>query len=229
MVAINKVFSALFSGGIKGHFGQGAEDVLVRKLFPRTKKDGVYLDIGAYHPFKHSNTAWFWMKGWRGYNIDANPNTIKLFEKHRPKDANFWTAIIPGADYDNGTRHVSLMLPNRLDYASGISATGTVSAEVGDERGFSSTQQVPAISIAILIEQNNIKDVDYLNIDIEGYDEAILSEIDFSVISPTVVTIEDYSDSFAELVNSRISKLMERNGYDLVGRAGITSIFLKKP
>jgi hypothetical protein len=32
------MYSALLSGGIKGNFGQWAEDVKVRKLFPKNKK-----------------------------------------------------------------------------------------------------------------------------------------------------------------------------------------------
>ncbi len=228
MIAITKLASALFSGGIKGHFGQWAEDVLIRKLFDKSKKNGVYLDIGSYHPFTHSNTAYFWMKGWHGFNVDANPHTIKIFNKYRPSDTNIWTAIVPAADYDNGIRQVSLMLPTKADYSSGVAATGTVNNSVGNERGFSETLEVPALSIASLLKNKNIKNIDYLNVDIEGYDEIILSEIDFSTLTPTVVTVEDYSDDFEMLVSSGVTNVMRKNGYVLAGRAGPTSVFLKR-
>lgn len=227
MIAMTKLASALFSGGIKGHFGQWAEDVLIRKLFDKSKKNGIYLDIGSYHPFTHSNTAYFWMKGWHGFNVDANPYTIKIFNKYRPSDTNIWTAIVPAADYENGTRQVSLMLPTKYDYSSGVAATGTVNNSVGNERGFLKTLEVPAICVASLFKNKKINNIDYLNIDIEGYDEIILSEIDFTLITPTVVTVEDYSDNFEQLVNSRITRLMKGNGYALAGRAGPTSVFLK--
>jgi hypothetical protein len=68
--------------------------------------------------------------------------------------------------------------------------------------------------------------VDYLNIDIEGYDEVILSELDLSKLSPTVITIEDYSSNFEALMNSKITKLMAINNYSLAGRTGPTSIFI---
>jgi hypothetical protein len=168
------------------------------------------------------------MKGWRGFNVDANPHTIKIFNKYRPLDTNIWTAIVPAADYDNGTRQVSLMLPAKADYSSGVAATGTVNDSVGNERGFSETLKVPAMSVASLLKNENIKNIDYLNVDIEGYDEIILSEIDFSMVAPTVVTVEDYSDDFEILVRSGITNLMRKNGYSLAGRAGPTSIFLKR-
>ena len=46
-------------------------------------------------------------------------------------------------------------------------------------------------------------------------------------MQPTVVSVEDYSNSLPELSLSRITKLMESNKYELVARAGPTSIFLK--
>ena len=228
MINVAKLSSAIFSGGIKGHFGQWAEDVLIRKLFPKNKKDGIYLDLGSYHPFTHSNTAYFWMKGWSGINVDANPNTIKLFQKTRPQDNNIWTAIIPNADYESGIHEIALLLPEKSDGHNGVAATGTVSSNVGNDRGYSNQQLVPAKSIQKLVADFNIPQVDYMNLDIEGYDEMILKEIDFSKINPKVISIEDYSKSLAELTSSSITKFMEEKGYALVGRAGPTSIFFER-
>lgn len=216
----------VFSGNAKGHFGQWAEDVLVRKLFPKQKKAGVYLDIGSYHPFKHSNTAYFWLKGWHGFNIDANPNTIALFNKARPMDQNIWTAIVPQVDFDKGLSSVNLMLPSTKDHASGISATGTVHPDVSSDRSFSESISVPATSVTGLLAKYDIRDVDYLNVDIEGYDQAIIEEFDFSRCRPTVISIEDYSSSIRDALSSKITSLLSAQGYELVGRAGPTSIFV---
>jgi hypothetical protein len=129
---IRKLISGLASGGLKGHFGQWGEDILVRKLFPRTMKTGAYLDLGCYHPFVHSNTAYLWLKGWSGVNVDANPNTIDIFNKLRPKDRNIWAAIVSNRDYEGGNKEVSL----KLSTATGISATGTTDAGLAAAAGF---------------------------------------------------------------------------------------------
>ncbi len=218
---------AVLSGGVKGHFGQYAEDVLIRKLFPRNQRNGVYLDLGAYHPFIYSNTAYFWLKGWTGFNVDANSHSIKIFRKIRPLDVNILSAIIPESEYKKGIRSVNLMLPESTDYRNGISATGTISKDITEERKFFKSQTVPAISISNLIDVNNISSVDYLNIDIEGYDELILKEINFTKINPKVVSIEDYSNKLSELVKSKITVTLENYDYILIGRSGPTSIFLK--
>jgi Methyltransferase FkbM domain len=222
---ISKIVKAVFSGNAKGHFGQWAEDVLVRKLFDRKKKTGTYLDLGAFHPFQHSNTAFFWLKGWHGYNVDANPATIKLYEKTRPGDVNIWAAIIPEVDYQSGTRTIDLLLPSREHLPNGVSTTGTVNPHVGSDRNFKDKLPVPAKSIMSILSENGIKTVDYMNIDIEGYDEAIIKDIDFSTFRPTVISVEDYSDDLALIMESAISKTLFANGYKLVGRAGLTSIF----
>lgn len=224
---ISRSISAFLSGSIKGHFGQWGEDVLVRKLFDRKLSNGFYLDLGAYHPFTHSNTAYFWMKGWSGVNVDANPNTINLFNKFRPSDKNIWAAIIPQSEYKNGTREVSLLIPEKYDSPTGVSATGTVVQSVANERGFSRKIKVPAKSISIILQENRIEKLDYLNMDIEGLDESILNELDLEGLEPHVISVEDYSIGSRDIFNSKISRMMDKLGYVFVGRAGPTSIFQK--
>jgi FkbM family methyltransferase len=226
MIALNRIIRGFMSGAAKGHFGQWAEDVLVRKLFPKSKKTGIYLDLGAYHPFIHSNTAFFWMKGWSGINVDANPNSIELFNKVRPRDTNVWAALVPQKDIREGAHQIALHLSDQSDTQSKISATGTVNSELGLDRGFSKSINVPATCINDLLNTQKVHRIDYLNIDIEGIDVDVLKEMDFARISPHVVTIEDYSSHLKELVNSDISIHMEHAGYALVGRAGPTSIFV---
>jgi len=171
---IVKLAKAVLSGAIKGHFGQWAEDVLVRKLFPKQKSSGVYLDIGAYHPFKHSNTAYFWLKGWNGFNIDANPKTIALFNKTRPQDTNIWTAVISEKEYLDGMREIDLMLPHQKDNYDGVSASGTCHSILASERNFKQGTKVPAKNISNIMAELKVSNIDYLNVDVEGYDSIVL-------------------------------------------------------
>ena len=76
--------------------------LLIKKLFERKKKNGFYVDLGANHPFLHSNTAWFWLNGWSGINVDANQKSIAIFNKIRKNDINLNYAIIPSEQYKKG-------------------------------------------------------------------------------------------------------------------------------
>ncbi|MBT4132647.1 MAG: FkbM family methyltransferase [Candidatus Marinimicrobia bacterium] len=226
---MNKYFhliSSIFSGHIKIHTGQWAEDLLVRKLV-RKINTGVYVDIGAYHPFYHSNTAGLWLKGWHGINIDANKNTIKLFDRIRPNDTNIYSAILPKSEIGNRNT-VPIMLPPKRDASSGISARGTCDADLGSKRGFPETTQVPVNDIESILSTNNITHIDYLNIDIEGCDTGVLHDINFRKYQPFVISVEDYANNIREIVKSEISVFMEENGYSLVSRAGPTSIFINQ-
>jgi hypothetical protein len=60
--------------------------------FNRGKK-GFYVDVGAHHPLRFSNTYLFYKKGWRGINIDATPGSMKLFNKIRPEDTNIESPV----------------------------------------------------------------------------------------------------------------------------------------
>ena len=223
----SRVIAAFLSGSIKGHFGQWGEDVLIRKLFDRKLSDGFYLDLGAYHPFTHSNTAYFWIKGWSGINVDANPYTIDLFNKTRPNDQNIWAAIIPHSEYEKGTREVSLLTSNISNSSAGVSTTGTVLQSVADQRGFTRKIKVPAKSISIITQECGLKKLDYLNIDVEGLDETVLTELDIERLAPHVISVEDYSIGSFDLFNSKISRIIDEQGYIFVARAGPTSIFQK--
>lgn len=225
MLKLNRTLRGLFSGGVKGHFGQWAEDVLVRKLFPKSQKLGTYLDLGAYHPFIHSNTAYFWMQGWRGFNIDANPDSIRLFDRIRTTDTNVWTAIIPRSMADSGAQSIDLFFPQKRDTNDRISATASAKQSIKTERQLTESIQVPACSIAQLVERINIQEIDYLNIDIEGFDLDILSDINFSRLSPFIISVEDYAPTMNLLQQSPITTLLNGQGYELVARAGLTSIF----
>jgi FkbM family methyltransferase len=224
MITPKKFLIGALSGHVKPHFGQWAEDTLIRKLFPKNKANGKYVDIGAYHPFKHSNTAGFWMRGWTGVNVDANKESIELFRKKRPKDINLWSAVVPHELLNQDTNEIDLYLPSKKS----ISTIGTVDLDMSRERNFNEKVTVPATSIPNLIQKYQLNEVDYLNIDVEGFDTQLIQDINFKKISPTVISVEDYSQSIHELISSEISKYLFMSGYELVARAGPTSIFIRK-
>ena len=68
-------------------YSQEGEDMVLYRIFEK-QKSGFYVDIGAYHPKRFSNTYFFYKRGWRGINIEPNPEAIKLFKKYRVGDIN---------------------------------------------------------------------------------------------------------------------------------------------
>ena len=73
-------------------YAQDGEDLVLRSLFYNLPV-GFYIDIGAHHPKRFSNTYLFYKKGWSGINIDAMPGSMRIFNKLRPRDTNIEAAV----------------------------------------------------------------------------------------------------------------------------------------
>src|SRR3954469_14517353 len=77
-----------------GHvnYAQEGEDQLLLRLVDG-RESGFYVDVGAHDPRRFSNTCVFYNKGWRGINIDPNPQVIRKFDCERPGDINLCCGI----------------------------------------------------------------------------------------------------------------------------------------
>ena len=73
-------------------YAQDGEDLVLARLL-EYKKNGFYVDIGAHHPTRFSNTYLFYLQGWNGINVDAQPESMIVFNKHRPRDINIECGI----------------------------------------------------------------------------------------------------------------------------------------
>src|SRR6266581_7901720 len=78
-------------------FSSAGEDAIINYLFGFTNS-GFFVDVGAWHPSKASNTYLFSLKGWSGINIDACPGSMKAFAEARPRDVNLEVAISDKAE-----------------------------------------------------------------------------------------------------------------------------------
>ena len=69
-IKIKKIINGSeFSEISNSHCG---EDRILRYLFKK-RKNGFYIDVGAFHPMISSNTFIFYENNWKGINIDAFP------------------------------------------------------------------------------------------------------------------------------------------------------------
>src|SRR5579859_5417889 len=73
-------------------FSQEGEDLVLARMFD-TRSGGFYVDVGAHHPTRFSNTYRFYLRGWRGINIDPGASFGAEFARHRPRDVNLNWAI----------------------------------------------------------------------------------------------------------------------------------------
>ena len=174
---------------------------------------GIYVDVGAYHPFCFSNTRWAYEQGWKGVNIDASDRSIALFNIFRPNDIN----INCGVSDEDG----------ELAYYDYGGATNTFCYEGERYRG---KKAVPVKTLNSILEEHHIDKIDFLDIDVEGLDEKVVMSFDWKKYSPKCVLIEILHSGGIESIisDSNIHKKMKEEGYGLVGFYTITAFYLKK-
>ena len=86
-----------FKKKVKKYYSATGIDLLINYLF-KNKDNGIYLDVGCYHPIRANNTFLLHKKGWKGINIDIDYHTVNMFNFFRPKDFNKQIAISDKSD-----------------------------------------------------------------------------------------------------------------------------------
>src|SRR3982751_598415 len=72
-------------------YAQNMEDILLDRLF--RGRPGTFMDIGGNHPIVDNNTYFFYVRGWRGVNVEPTRRGHALFLEHRPEDRNLAVAV----------------------------------------------------------------------------------------------------------------------------------------
>ena len=158
-------------------YSQSQEDLFIVKFFKK-KKSGFYLDIGAFHPIKYSNTQLLYNSGWRGINIDMNPVSIDCFNIVRSRDINLKAAI------SNKKVKARVLINNYFSPTNSLSITHF--------KKFNKSYSKKKFFFIKTTRVNEIisKKIDFLNIDIEGLDFKVVKDINLKILKPKLVCIE---------------------------------------
>lgn len=177
---------------------------------------GFYLDIGAFHPFNGNNTYWAYKKGWRGINIDANAESIKLFEVFRPDDIN----INCGVSDQSG----------KLEYYMfhEAHAMNTFAMERKNVKEIEDVKLVEVRCINEILEECNVDKIDFIDIDVEGSEEKIVCSFDWQKYKPKCALIEFLGQrSIEDVLQTAIHKKMKSEGYLLKSYYTVTALYVK--
>jgi len=201
-------------------FSQGGEDAILMSFFAKkleAKEKGFFVDIGAYHPVKFSNTYLFYINGWNGINVDANPNSINLFNKTRPKDININMAIsditIPQAFY---------FMENESNSMSSFSKENIIMQ--GMDKHISKKIELKPIRLEDLFENqlNENQEIDFMSIDVEGFELNVLQSNNWVKYRPTVLIIEQKGLTFTENINDIVTEFLRTKGYCVFAKTLVT-------
>jgi FkbM family methyltransferase len=205
-------------------YAQEGEDKILAALlgFPRRGYSGFYVDVGAHHPERYSNTMLFYRKGWSGINIDAMPGSMTPFRRKRPRDINLEEAIAA----ENQTL---VFYEFNEPTLNGFSKE--LSAQRDSHNGWKilAERKIQTTRLDDLLTRH-IRDghrIDFLSVDVEGLDFEVLKSNDWSKFRPSVVLVEDSETLWLGGVgNSKIAEYMRGHGYRCCCKTPLTTFFI---
>ena len=188
-------------------WAQEGEDLVLARLLGPMTRPGFFVDIGAHHPTRYSNTYYFYRRGWRGINVDPLPGSARLFRRQRPRDISLECGV--AAQVGVLTYH-----------AFNDPALNTFSPEEAARKNVApyrllGTSQAPVHTLAGILERHLPPGqfIDFLSIDAEGLDHDIVASNDWETYRPRWVLVELLQTDFAGVAAHPTAQLLQQAGY----------------
>jgi len=201
------------------------QDQFVNEHFFKNKKNGVFVDIGAYDGVEGSNTYFFEkILNWTG--ICVEPVSL-LFEKLRESracvcvngcisdkegEAKFLKITGPGGSVGMGGGLFDKYEPEQSENLQKYFTEGTCRGEIISAKCY---------TLERVLKENNINHIDYLSVDVEGAEFDILKSINFDEIDIDVIDVENNFEK------PQIRNFLQSKNFMFVSRVGNDDIFRK--
>ena len=202
-------------------YAQEGEDLILLRLFGNTHR-GFYVDVGAHHPSRFSNTCALYLRGWHGINIDADPDAIEAFRRERPRDVNLSLGV--------------LQTPGQSTlYKFSDPALNTFDEALAREReklpGYRlvAKRDVPTERLDTILAQHlpDGPTIDVLNVDAEGRDLEVLRSNDWGRFQPRCVLVEARIGGLDQLGSDQTHTFLVQQGYRLHAKTVNTLIYVR--
>ncbi len=207
-------------------YAQTGEDLLARYYFDTVGiQKPTYLEIGTNQPISCNNTYFFYRNHSHGVCIEPDTSMIEIIKKARPRDVvlNIGVGVIESAGIP------FFAFPGWRNSWNTFSEEEAAIRE--QESGIKpEVKQVPIRNINSVIAEHFKKAPDFLSIDVEGMDLAILQSLNFDLYSPGLICTETitFSTDNTEKKTNDIHLFMESKGYYVFADTHINTLFSKR-
>jgi FkbM family methyltransferase len=170
-------------------YAQNFEDVMLNRVF-RGRENGFYVDVGAADPTTLSVTKWFYDLGWSGINIEPHPEFYQRLVEARPRDINLNCGA--GARSSQMT-FFELPVKEWSSFDPAVQARASIRGERTTKR------TIPIVPLNEILKRHlETRTIDFLKIDVEGWERDVLRGIDLQRHRPTVILVEATSQGTPE-------------------------------
>jgi FkbM family methyltransferase len=162
-------------------YAQNGEDVRLARVFPDIGT-GCYVDLGAGDPVIDSVTLHFYEQGWSGINIEPDSAYFRALKVARPRDITIEAAC--GSWHGLGMLHA-------FD-APGLSSLSHDVLQWHETHGRDLVSSMPVMVLPLeeIFQTYVTAQVDFLKIDVEGFELEVLESFDLARWAPRVVVVE---------------------------------------
>ena len=199
-------------------YAQNFEDVMLWRAL-KDIEHGFYIDLGAWSPDLDSVTKAFYERGWRGINVEPNPEFHAQLMEKRLHDINLQVAI----SNKEGKADIQV-LPN-----TGLSTLDLSIAERHESAGWSRSQiTIPLTTLSALWKKHvpTGQAVHFLKIDVEGSEEDIIRSTDWTSLRPWVIVVEATVPMSQVETHARWQECITEADYQLVYADGLNRYYL---
>lgn len=198
---------------------QAGQDMIVDRVLNK-KRGGVFVDVGGYDGLTGSNTMFFekW-RDWTGILVEPVQSTREMAAAIRKVPClPFAVAATDGeAEFIEVTKGYTQMSGLLDSYDPNLLARVR-----GDPRHEEATVRVETRTLSRILTDNNVPHPDFLSLDIEGGEIAVLEQFPFDQHDVKVWSIENNDGS------DRLGEIMSRAGYAFVDFAGPDELWRKR-
>ncbi len=161
-------------------YAQNFEDVMLWRALGHIER-GLYIDVGAQDPVIDSVSLAFHEHGWQGIHVEPTPHYAALLRQKRPGD----TVIQAAVGSDSAVLHF-FEIPD-----TGISTADAAIAAQHRASGFDVHEtNVPCIPLSAVFQICAEQEIHWLKIDVEGFEQQVLSSWGTSSARPWIVVVE---------------------------------------
>lgn len=162
-------------------FAQRLEDFILDGVFSDVGS-GVYVDVGGGHPVADNVSYHFYLKGWEGLVVEPQTKLAALYGRLRPRDRVVDNPV--GAANGKAVFH-------EVDRLHGFSTLVHVNAQRAAQQGVGIESAMRTIStLSSQLDSFGMTKIDFLKIDVEGAEAAVIAGLDLERHRPKVFCVE---------------------------------------
>ncbi len=216
---LSDAYVRLTDGYARKSYSQEAEDLILADLMEAPRQEGFYIDIGAYHPIRYSNTWRFYCQGWHGLNIDARPGAMMAFRRLRPRDMNVEAAV-------------SIQKCRWPFYVFSEGAFSTFDLKLALARSQShnmtfQTMEVETQPLGEILASHLPpgQPIDFMTLDVEGGELDVLRSNDWTLFRPRWLLVECLDTGIKDLPEHPVCRFLTGLNYHPVAHTRRTVFF----